>query len=244
MRWCLIVLFVLGSMAASGEPLVARGLRAPVFDAAGRLVRRITAAAATGPVERPVVEEGRLEFFGEESETVASAVIEFDRAEYNGIGKHIRGERAVRFVTSSATVAGRGFDCALGESVLTLNSEVRFESERFEVSSERAEILFDPNRKQHEGAIRQATLLGRTVIHRTVTAKAPFDRAETEYARYSADEAKVYLKTPVLAWTRGEKTVIDAASEFIEIDLSEEPDPSTSERSNEPAQTTASRDDG
>ncbi|MES1167390.1 MAG: hypothetical protein ABUL68_05245 [Pseudomonadota bacterium] len=222
------LLLVLSTLAwaplgAADISFKAEGLKAPVFDAAGILIRRLTAASATGPLESTRLERGRIEFFAPGSAEHATAVLDFDEALYRKSDESIRGGGLIRLVDPQGTVSGRGYECWLDTGLLTLGADVTFSSSTVHVTGRDGEIRFDPKTSGSTGSITSAVVTHATV-ERTATAKAPFDRAETELARYSAAQQKLFLKTPLILWKDGRKAVSEVASGFYEIDLTEKPD--------------------
>jgi hypothetical protein len=220
--WLALSALMLAPLGAAEIDFKAEGLKAPVFDAAGSLIRRLTAASAAGPVESTRLEGGRIEFFAPGSAEHATAVLEFDEALYRKSDEIIRGGGLIRLVDPQGTVSGRGYECWLDTGLLKLGADVTFASSTVRLTGRDGEIRFDPKGNGITGPITSAVVTHATV-ERAATAKAPFDRAETELARYSAAQQKLFLKTPLILWKDGRKAVAEVTSGFYEIDLNEKP---------------------
>lgn len=215
--------FAAASMGAADPSVTARGLTVPVFDASGNLLRRLTAVSASGPLASPRLDQGRVEFFAPESRQSPTATLKFDEALYQKADETISGHDAIKFTTHQGVVSGQGYRCLLDAGLLTLTSDVNFVSDAVRMNGEQAEIRFDAKGRKKDDIIQEIVLTGRIVVERAATAKAPFDRAETTMARYEAGEQKVYLQSPVTTWNHGQKSVLNVASGFAEIDLREKP---------------------
>jgi hypothetical protein len=209
--------------AATDYTLKARRLTAPVFDAAGQLTRRLTAASAVGSLTESRLENGQVEFFAPASADQVVATLEFDAAHYVNAAERIDGDGTIAFTAPDGTVRGRGFTCELETGRLTLAADVTFTAPAARMTADRGELNFDPKAPGGDRAIKAATLADHVVLERAPTAKAPFERAETAFARYRADEGKIFLQTPVTVWNHGKKALMQSPAGFIAIELAEKP---------------------
>lgn len=215
----LVLLFLAAAVQAAELSGNAQGLRTSSFSDDGRLIRKFEAQSATGPFASPVVERGKVEFFDENSGDRAVALLEWARAKFLRADEVIVGDERIQLSTAEGIVSGVGFRCSLQIGRLDLRSKVNFSSADFRISGNEAVVEFEAKGKKKNEVIQRIAITGNIVVERTATAKAPFDRAETGFARYSAEENKLFLKTPVLAWRKGERTEIETLSEYLEIDL-------------------------
>jgi len=216
------ILLILGaaiSLGAAEVSFVVRNFSLPVFDSAGHLIRRLKADSGTG-LDSPRLDNGRVEFFRPGSDQ-PTGVLTFAQALYASRAERISGDGTVKLVAPMATISGRGYECQLETGLLELRSEVTVFNERFRMNGEHAKVDFDP--KQSD-LVREATVTGNVTVEPLATASAAFDRAQTESARFSAAEQKIFLKSPVTLWKKGEKGLWEKpGSEFLEIDLNEKP---------------------
>jgi hypothetical protein len=219
----LVHLLAIAPLGAADINFKADGLKAPVFDLAGHLTRRLTAGSATGPVDSPRLDKGKVEFFAPESADWPTAVLDFEQALYRKTDESIRGSDTIRLVSPQGTVSGRRYECWLDTGLLKLGSEVKFSSDDVRLTGKQGEIHFDPKGTGKTDLIKEAVVTGSVMVERTGTSKLPFDRAETDLAHYSAEQQKLFLKTPVTIWKNGDKAVTEVASGFYEIDLKAEP---------------------
>ena len=220
----LVHAFVFAPLDAADINFKADGLKAPVFDSTGHLIRRLTAGSATGPVDSTRLDKGEVDFFAPESADRPTAMLDFEQAVYRKSDESIRGDDTIRLVSPQGTVSGRRYECWLDTGLLKLGSEVKFSSENVRLTGEQGEIHFDPKGAGKTDLIKEATVSGSVMVERTATSKLPFDRAETDLARYSAEQQKLFLKSPVTIWKNGEKAVTEIASGFYEFDLNGTPD--------------------
>lgn len=210
---------------AAGEALVARGLRIPVFDSADRLVRRLTADSAVGPLTSPRINHVQIQFFSTDSGR-EQALLTCPWAAYDRAAETLFGDEVLELSEVRGRISGVGFECLLEQGLLTLRSQVKLSTAAFRAVGDRAKIHFNP-KGEEAAVIEEAVLTGGIVVERVPSAKAPYDRAETSYVRYNAAEQKVFLKSPVIVWRNGEKAVVEADSGFLEIDLLESPERSS-----------------
>ena len=222
MRVFILFILVTSVVCASENAISATGLRASSFGDDGRLSRVFTAQSASGPFASPVVRAGKVEFYGKEAPNGVVAALEWEEAKYLKSEEVITGDGSIHLTTEDGIVSGKGFRCELDTERLELRSSVSYKTNAFRMTGEQAKIEFETKRGKRTDVIRHIAVVGNIVIEQTATAKAPFDRAESTFARYSADESKVFLKAPISAWRKGQRSVIDAASGFVEIDLKEQ----------------------
>jgi len=232
MRWIVILSLTAAVSCAANRAIEAHGLSAGSFADDGRLLRKFTAQSATGPFTSPVVKIGTVEFYGKDSESIASAVLDWREAKYVRSEEAIVGDGIVQFRTEKVKVSGRGFRCELEVGRLELKSEVKLSSDEFRMSGREATVDFDAKGSKKDEALRTIEMMGDIVMERVATAKASFERAECSFARFVARENKVYLKSPLAVWRNGVRSTIEVASGFIEIDLGEQrpnkaPEPTT-----------------
>ncbi|HUR57301.1 MAG TPA: hypothetical protein VM029_06305 [Opitutaceae bacterium] len=221
----LLLLWLTAAVACAAERSVeARGLNAKTFAEDGRLLRHLTAESASGPFTAPTIQHGKVEFYAREPADRGAAVLQWTEAKYLRAEETIVGNEAIALRTDEANVSGWGFRCALEAGRLELKSDVRFSSPTFRMSGREALVLFDAKGSK-TAVIRSIEVTGDIVMERTPTLKAPFERAESSFARFSAEENKVFLKSPVAAWRKGERMMLEVASGFVEIDLGETADP-------------------
>jgi len=219
MRATLIFLCAAVSLGAAELGFSARDLKVPSFDSAGHLIRRLTADSATGPSSSTRLDKGRVEFFATQSDE-SIAVLDFEQALYRGTEERISSDSAIKLTAQQGTVSGRGYDCLLEAGLLELKSDVKFYSNEFHLAGKAGTVRFDPKGTDKDSLIKEAVVTGGVTVERTATVQAPFDRAETEFARYGAAEQKVFLKIPVTVWKKGQRSIIEkTASGFFEIDL-------------------------
>jgi len=223
MRALSIFLFTTVSLGAAEPTFTATGVKTPVFDADGRLNYRLTAASAFGPFDSPQLEKGQVEFFSLESQKESVAVLSFEQAKYQKSAETISGNGTIKLVSRDGTISGHGYTCRVVVGLLTLGSQVKFDSRDFRMTGDEAEVHFDPKISQRDEIIREAVVKGHILVEGTADSKMPYDRVESTFARYSAADQKIYLKTPVTVWQHGVSSVTNLASEFFEINLPEKP---------------------
>jgi len=197
MRAIILVLLVTSAVGAAENAISATGLRASSFGEDGRLTRLFTAQSASGPFASPVVLAGRVEFYGKEAPNGVVAALEWEEAKYLKSEEVITGDRSIQLTTEDGIVSGQGFRCELDTERLDLRSKVVYKTTAFRMTGDQAKIEFETKRSKKADVIRQIAVMGNIVIEQIATAKAPFDRAESTFARYSADESKVFLKAPI-----------------------------------------------
>jgi hypothetical protein len=223
MRRALIFLFSVATLGAADITFSVNGLKTPVFDASGHLIRRLTAVSAIGPIDSPHLEKGQFEFFAVGSADHPVAVLDFEQADYQKSEERISGADAIKLTTDEATVSGQGYICQLELGLLSLKSQVQYSSGVVRLSGDQADINFDPKGLRKDEIIKEIVVTGTVVVEPTARSARPFDRAETTYARFDAERQRIYLKTPVTLWKNGQKAVNNIGSGFFEIDLKEKP---------------------
>lgn len=217
----LSLLLLLAVPATAAEfSLVMRDVSTPVYDASGNLIRRLTASSASGPFSSPRLEKAKIDFFALRSAEVPTAVLTCEHARYDKAGETISGDDLVQLTTPQGVVSGHSYVCRIDTGLLTLETNVVFSSERAVLRGSQAEIRFDPKGGDPDQIIQEVIVSG-TVTLEQIAAHAPFDRAETTHARYDAGQQKIFLKTPVTTWSKGQKSVTDIRSGFVVIDLGE-----------------------
>src|SRR5438046_3027757 len=138
-----LLLFMLSAAsltATTDYSLTARELKAPVFDVSGHLIRRLTAETANGSMTAARLEKGRVEFFAPASAEQVLALLDFEHARYTKDGETIDGDDVISFTSKDGVVRGRGFTCKLETGELTLNSAVTYNSDRFKLSGDHADL--------------------------------------------------------------------------------------------------------
>ena len=223
---CLVcVLLATAEVKAIDFNFTARDVNAPVFDASGHLLRRLVADSAVGPYSLPHLDKGQIDFFAVDS-AERIAVLTFDQALYHRPEDSIIGDDTVKLVTQQETMTGRGYECRPNAGLLTLRSDVTYESDKVHLTGDRGEMQFDPKGGNRDQMVKDAVVTGNVVVVPAPAAKPEFDRAQTEFAHYDAGAHKIYLKSPVTIWKKGQSSLMNVASGFFEIDLTEK-QPST-----------------
>lgn len=218
----ILILLATISIGFAEERLeTARDLRVSTFGEAGNLIRKLTALSASGPLVSPILEGVTVEFFGDDPDLGILAVLNFTNARYQRADETVTGDSSLQLTTDKWTIAGLGFNCDLAGGRLDLQASVKFKSAAIRMTGDRGEIDFETDGRKQKDMIRKIAVTGNIVLEREATTEAPFDRAECTFARFSAEEDKVFLKTPVTTWRNGERFVTDAKSGFLEINLSD-----------------------
>lgn len=232
MRKVFLILLVAAPLVAAVDFTLkkATDLKLPTFDESGRLLRRLTSDSVAGSFQTPHLEKGQVEFFAPESKDQAVAVLNFEQADYTAAEEKISGDGAIQLVTPDGAVSGQGYVCLVKLGQLNLRTKVKFVSARFELTGDQGEVRFDPKEHDRDRLIRDLLVTGAVTLKRTATTKAPFDRAETNSARYSAEQRKIFMKTPVTLWNKGQKTPVDSSLEFFEFDVLDQPPPAPAPR--------------
>jgi hypothetical protein len=209
------------SLTGAEANFTAQGLDTPVFDASGRLVRRLVAASATGPFSAMKLADGYIDFFTKESAQTPGAKLEFKHALYDRAAERITGEDSLRLTVPArkVTLSGVGYGCVVNTGQLTLTSDVKCVTLQFRLSGDKADIRFDPKAVKQEDIVREAIVTGTVRVEPMPGVKLGFDKAETSMARYDADRHKLHLKMPVAIWAKGERAMAQTADEFLTIDL-------------------------
>ncbi len=215
----LLPLLAIPALAADLS-LVMRDVTTPVYDASGHLIRRLTADSASGPFSSPHLENAKIDFFALHSATVSSATLTCAHAFYDRATETISGDDLVQLASPKGVVSGHGYVCQVDAGRLTLKSKVTFSADRAVLRGTEAEIRFDPKGGNQDQVIREVVVSG-TVTLEPGAADLAFDRAETTHARYDASQQKIFLKAPVTIWRKGQKSVTDVRSGFVEINLGE-----------------------
>lgn len=223
MRILSLLLLALPATAADFS-LVMRDVATPVYDASGHPIRRLTADSASGPFASPRLEKAKIDFFSLASSKVPTAVLTCEHALYQRATETIKGEDLVQLSTPKGVVSGHGYVCRIDAGLLTLNAKVTFAADRAVLRGTHAEIRFDPKGGKQDEVIREVVVSG-TVTLEQIPAHSGFDRAETTHARYDAAQQKIFLKTPVTTWSKGQKSVVNIRSGFVEIDVGEKAHP-------------------
>lgn len=211
-----------GLVAAEAEAkFAAQGLDTPVFDASGRLVRRLVSASASGTFTATKLTDGYVDFFAKESAEAPAAKLEFKHALYERAAERITGDDSLRLTVPArqATLSGLGYGCGVTTGQLTLNADVKYVTPQYRLSGDKAEIHFDPKVAKQEDIIREAVITGTVRVEPMPGAKLGFDKAETTLARYDAEQRKLFLKMPVAVWNKGERGMAQAAGEFFTVEL-------------------------
>jgi hypothetical protein len=225
MRRMLLVWFLAVGVNGAERSVDANGLNVRSYADDGRLLRRFIAESASGPFTSPVVRNGKVEFYGKGVEGQANAVLVLPEAKYVRSEEAVVGDGVVQFTSERGRVSGRGFRCDLAIGRLTLRSEVQLSTEEFQMSGRQATVDFDAKESKREEVLRTIEVSGEIVVERAATTKAPFERAECSFARYVAQENKVYLKSPVEVWRSGLRSTVEVRSGFVVLELDEERPP-------------------
>lgn len=222
LRLPLLLLFAVTGFAAELN-FTSHDVSTPVYDAAGHLVRRLTAATAKGPVTKPEMEGGQIDFFDIKAPTEPRASLAFDHAVYDKATETIHGEDALKLTDPARqeVLSGKGHECEIAQGRLLLRAAVTWDSPLVRLTGDRAEVRFDPKAPKQEALIRTATVTGDVILDRKPTPDHPFERAATTEARYDAAVGKIYLKSPITIWKNGEKAEWSTKVGFVEINLGE-----------------------
>lgn len=221
-RLPLLLLLAITALAADLN-FISHDISAPVYDTTGRLLRRLTAATAKGPLSTPQLEDGRIDFFDLDSSTEPRAVLTFDHAAYDKASETLRGDDRLKLVDTvrRETLSGEGYECEVAQGRLLLHAAVKWKSTGLQLTGDRADVRFDPKAPKQDAMIRAATVTGNVILDRAPTAEHPFERAATTEARYDAAAGKVYLKSPITIWKNGEKAEWNVKVGFVEMDVAE-----------------------
>ena len=221
--FALVLLGVIASAPAAEPSALLHDLNTPVFDASGRMIRRLTAKSGNIASTSLQLLDGKIEFFPPALSELSTSTLEFDHARYTKSAERIDGDGALTLTSKDGTVRARGFEGALETGRFTLNSAVQFDSEEFQLNGDRGELRFDPRATATDRAIKSVTLTGNVVLVGAAARKQGFDRIETTLARYDAAQSKVYVKLPVTGWKNGQHALLQEGPEFLEIEISRKP---------------------
>jgi hypothetical protein len=223
-RLCICLTLLAGSVVAAAE-LTIKDLSIPQLDVTGRMIRRLRADSASGPLEKPKLSNGIVEFFRlQNSVSDSVSTLHFTDATYQRFAEIIEGDGQIRFDSPKGILSGNGFQYYLAPCRLTLKSAVVIDLPAAHITGKEAEAFFSQSAPDQDFIIKQATILGGVVVTGIKNEKYNFDRAETESAIYTASDGMLRLSSPVVCWRDGEKILIGAGDGGISIDLRKKPD--------------------
>jgi hypothetical protein len=157
------VLALLGSIVSATAALTAFGaatefgaakvtnFEIPLVDRSGNLTHRIHAASATG-LERPVLREGKIDFFGEAEagERTKLATLTFDEATYDERAKLIESDSRMELLAPDGKISAVGFRYEILTRRLFLKSAVTMALPEASIAGGEAEILLVENPSTRE----------------------------------------------------------------------------------------------
>ena len=194
-------------------------LRIPELDSSGRLIRRLTAASATGSFDLLKLVNGAVEFYPLQSlDALTLGTLDFDDALFHrSIGVINSGGR-VHFISSQGELAGIGYRYELTQGRLVLNSSIVLNLPMAHITGNQAEANLVQPSSARDFIISDATISGGVIVTGINSEKYKFDRAETASATYTGNDDVLTLASPVTLWSKGQKSVIEAQEIKINIE--------------------------
>lgn len=218
LRHVVVLALVLGGCVAAGEATL-KNMRVPEFEAAGRMIRRVTAETATGGLTgKSRLKNGTIEFFeASGGGDVQAATLGFKDAAYDRAHQTVEGDGHVALSSARGDVAGEGFFYDMGHSRLRLKSAVTIDHNGVRVAGNSGEIILAKAPSAKEALIQEATLKGGIVVSGKLDPKLDIEKAESEQAVYTANDEIITLSSPIYVWRKGVKTPAESDSIAIYV---------------------------
>ena len=212
-RRAMAMALVLGSSAWAVEATL-KNMVVPEFDAAGRMIRRFKAEAATGWLtEKAQLRNGVIEFFETSSGgDVQVATLCFKDAVYERAHQTLEGEGHVALSSTKGDMAGEGFFYDIGHSRLLLKSAVTIDHNGVHVTGNSGEVILAQAPSTKDALIKEATLKGGIVVSGKLDPKLDIEKAESERAVYTGNDEIITLSSPITIWRKGIKTPAESDS--------------------------------
>ncbi len=187
------------------------------FDAEGRLVRRISAAAGSADGSNSKLTDTVVELFRPEAPDLPVAFLRLEDAEYDRSTRIIRGEGRVVFETEEATLNGKGFEYDLAKGTVSVKQDVVFQSATANLLGDTAVAYLDLT---HGRILQSIEVRGNVVAVRGPHGSPELpDRIETDSARFESASEKLFVKTPAHTWHGREMTELRIGSGTAEFPL-------------------------
>jgi len=123
-RLCIFVT-LMASLSAFAAELTIKDLIVPQLDGAGRMIRRLKADSAIGPLEKPRLSNGVVEFFlPQDPNHGKQASLFFLEATYHRSAEMIEGDGQISLISTKGDLSGKGFQYQLISGKLILKSSV------------------------------------------------------------------------------------------------------------------------
>lgn len=216
-KTCLFLLLFLAVSHVMAFEWVVQGFSASEFDAESRIVRRLTAASATGSYTDPKLTDGRVDFLSGEGAQEPRGVLSFADAVYHRGQSEIEGVGRVSYRTAEGELQGEGFKYELTRNHLALNAKVLLQAPVGRVTASEADGILAQDAKDGVAGIVQAKLTGNVVFIRASGAATDIERAEAPSAVYTGADGMLRLASPVTTWVNGQKVVTTAEDLRVRI---------------------------
>ncbi len=211
MRHLLLACLLLPAAPGSAKELMIKDMTVPQFDAAGHMFRRLRAEAATGSHEEPKLTKGVVEFFPATGAKEKTAALDFEEAVYHRATGIISGTGRIHLACPQGEISGVGFRYELSTGHLTLTSTVVMETSLARIEAGQGEAFHTQGAEGKEFSVTKAVLSGGVAATGIKNPKVPYERLESESGIYTAADGMVRLASPVVAWEKGQKTIMQAA---------------------------------
>lgn len=202
----LLLLGVFGSLL-HGQPGITN-LDFPLFDASGRLVRRLTAVSATGSLDVLVLKSGAVEFLGPDgAESAQIGTLTFSEATYRKAAGVIESDGSMQLRFANGTLAAVGFRHELSTGRLFLRSTVVLDFPEAHVTGREGEILLTQAAPDRAMLVSSATISGDVAITGfKPVQEIPADRLETTSATYTGKDSILSPASSISMWAKGKST--------------------------------------
>jgi len=201
----LLPVLVLASVMPAAE-LTINALDVPFFDPSGHLLRRLKAETATGSLQKPVLKNGRVEFFSSEpADRELLGTLTFAEARYDHKSSVVESDGPVHLTFPQGTMTAIGFRYDLPAGKLILKSAVVLDFPEAHVTGDEGEILLIEDKIDRRLLVSSATIRRNVVITEIKSNAFKIDRAETASAIYRGSDQQLSLASPVTGWRNGEK---------------------------------------
>lgn len=178
----------------------------PLFDASGRLVRRLTAASATGSLDVPVLKTGTVEFFGADgAEPGKIGTLSFADATYHKSAGVIESDGPMQLRFAKGTIAAVGFRYELLTGQLILRSAVVLDFPEAHTTGREGEVFLTQNKADRDMLVSSAVIRGDVTITEIKVSEIKADRVETTSASYTGSDETLRPASPLTTWTEGKK---------------------------------------
>jgi len=191
------------------------GVNAPIYDEIGRLTQRLKAETASGPLDRPTLNSGTVQFY---TEGRPAGTLVFDQAIYQKSIDSVSGSGRIEYRSDTGgDIAGTGFDYSLKTGLLQLRSDVVAHYFGTKITAAAADSHLTRPHAGQPWLPGDSEMRGNVVVVNLDNPKIPFDRAESEKVSYSGTTQILTVTSPLDLWRGGEKTRL--ATEKFEVDF-------------------------